>query len=401
MIMNSKQAIELDSLYMAETYGRFPIAFAKGKNASAYDCDGKKYLDLTSGIGVNSLGIADDEWVRAVSAQAADIAHICNYFVSPQTVTLAEKLVRLSGLKRVFMANSGGEANEGAIKTARKYSHDRYGEQRSTIISLCNSFHGRTVTTLAATGQDGFHTHFGPFTEGFKYSPLNDLAALKEAMTPDVCAVMAEPVQGEGGVYPMSDEFAEGMYELCREKDVLIIFDEVQCGIGRTGKMFAFENFNNVKPDIMTLAKGLGGGLPIGAFLLGEKCEHTLGHGQHGSTFGGNPVSAAGANVVIDRLTAPGFLDSVTEKGRYICGKISAMGIPYITEIRGRGMMLGAAVDVGSGKTAAAFAKKAAENGLLVLTAGGNTIRLLPPLTITYDELDEALALFEKTAGEI
>ncbi|MCR5262929.1 MAG: aspartate aminotransferase family protein [Clostridiales bacterium] len=399
--MTNNQAIELDSLYMAETYGRFPIAFSKGKNATAYDLDGKKYIDLTSGIGVNSLGIADDEWVKAVTSQVSDIAHICNYFVSPQTVALAEKLVKLSGMKRVFMANSGGEANEGAIKTARKYSHDKYGEQRSTIVSLCNSFHGRTVTTLAATGQDSFHTHFGPFTEGFKYSPLNDLKALEEALTPDVCAVIAEPVQGEGGVFPMSEEFAEGMRDLCDKNDILIIFDEVQCGIGRTGKLFAFENFKNVKPDIMTLAKGLGGGLPIGAFMLGEKCEHTLGHGQHGSTFGGNPVSAAGANVVIDRITSAGFLDSVVKKGEYIRKKIAAMDIPYAAEIRGRGMMLGIAVDSDSGKKAAVFSKKAAENGLLVLTAGGNTIRLLPPLTITYDELDEAMAQYKKTAKDL
>ena len=398
--MTNEQAIKLDSEYMIQSYGRNPAAISHGSGASMYSLDGKKYIDFTSGIGVNCLGYADPDWVSAVSAQLGEIAHMSNYFVSPKTAILAQRLVELSSMKRVFMSNSGAEANEGAIKTARKYSRDKYGEGRSTIITLINSFHGRTVTTLAATGQESFHKDFGPFTEGFKYSPLNDVEALEAAATSDVCAVMAEVVQGEGGVFPMTAEFAAALQSLCTDRDILLIFDEVQCGIGRTGKMFAWQHFDSVKPDIMTLAKGLGGGLPIGAFIVGDKCEYTIGKGQHGSTFGGNPVDAAGANDVLDKVSSPGFLDEVTEKGRYIANAIKSMNIPYLKQVRSLGMMIGAELVSPSegGAAAAAFAGLALQKGLLLLTAGSNTVRLLPPLTISTDEIEEGLRIFKATA---
>ncbi len=401
--MTNEQVIKLDSEYMVQSYGRYPVAISHGKGASMYSLDGKKYIDFTSGIGVNCLGCADPEWVSATAAQLGEAAHMSNYFVSPKTAVLAQRLVELSSMKRVFMANSGAEANEGAIKTARKYSRDKYGEGRSTIITLINSFHGRTVTTLAATGQDNFHKDFGPFTEGFKYSPLNDIEAVKAAATPDVCAVMAEVVQGEGGVFPMTDEFAAALYELCKERDILLIFDEVQCGIGRTGKMFSWQHFDYIKPDIMTLAKGLGGGLPIGAFIVGEKCEFTIGKGQHGSTFGGNPVAAAGANVVLDKVSRPGFMEEVAEKGRFIAEAIKAMNIPYLKEVRGLGMMIGAELISPSegGVAAGDFAGLAFNNGLLLLTAGSNTVRLLPPLTISMAEIEEGLRIFKEIAHKM
>lgn len=401
--MTNEQAIKLDSEYMVQSYGRHPVAISHGSGASMYSLDGKKYIDFTSGIGVNCLGYADPDWVSAVSAQLREVVHMSNYFVSPKTAILAQRLVELSSMKRVFMSNSGAEANEGAIKTARKYSRDKYGEGRSTIITLINSFHGRTVTTLAATGQDSFHKDFGPFTEGFKYSPLNNIEALKAAATSDVCAVMAEVVQGEGGVFPVTAEFVSALRRLCADRDILLIFDEVQCGIGRTGRMFAWQHFDSVKPDIMTLAKGLGGGLPIGAFIVGEKCEFTIGKGQHGSTFGGNPVVAAGSNAVLDKVSSPGFLDEVAEKGRYIADAIKSMNIPYLKEVRGLGMMIGAELVSPSegGAAAGAFAGLALQKGLLLLTAGSNTVRLLPPLTISMAKIEEGLAIFKETANKI
>ncbi|MDD4773875.1 MAG: acetylornithine/succinylornithine family transaminase [Eubacteriales bacterium] len=355
--------------------------------------DGREYIDFTSGIGVNTLGFADEGYIQAVTEQLRRFQHISNYYVSPVTALLAEKLTAVSGMDRVFFGNSGAEANEGAIKTARKYSYDRYGEGRSVIISLRDSFHGRTVTTLAATGQDKMHNiYFEPFTEGFRYIPMGDGAALEEALTADVCAVIAEPIQGEGGVNVMDDAYAALLRRLCAERDILLIFDEVQCGMGRTGRMFAYEYFG-FEPDIVTLAKGLGGGLPIGAFLCSKKCSGVLTAGNHGSTFGGNPVSAAAAFYVINRLASEGFLTSVTEKGAYIKSKIAAASLPSVTEIRGKGLMIGIAVNADPKE----YALRAAETGLLVLTAGSDAVRLLPPLNITYDEIDRGLAVLIET----
>lgn len=388
ILMTHDKAIALDNDKIMATYGRYPIAAADGKGAILRDLDGTEYIDFTSGIGVNSLGYSDDGYIAAITEQLSHFQHISNYFVSPVTAVLAEKLTALSGLDRVFFANSGAEANEGAIKTARKYSFDRYGEGRSTIISLVDSFHGRTITTLAATGQDNFHTFFGPFTAGFKYVPMGDTAALYAALTDDVCAIIAEPIQGEGGVNVMDDTYAAALRHVCDERDILLIFDEVQCGMGRTGRMFTYEYFG-FAPDVVTLAKALGGGLPIGAFICSKKCSAVLAAGDHGSTFGGNPVSAAAACYVVDRLTSEGFLDSVIEKSAYIMAEINKAALANVKEIRGKGLMIGIAVN-GVPKE---YAHRAFDGGLLVLTAGKDAVRLLPPLNITYDEIGRGLAI--------
>lgn len=386
--MNSKEIIALDDSYIMQTYGRLKIAPVSGKNATMIDADGKTYIDFTSGIGVNSLGWCDEGWKDAVYEQLDKIQHFSNYFYCQSAGELAKMLILASGLCRVFFGNSGAEANEGAIKLARKYSFDKYGKGRATVITLQNSFHGRTVTTLAATGQDVFHQYFYPFTEGFKYVPANDISALKEAITDDVCAIMAEPIQGEGGVNPLDLEYAKNLRALCDEKDIILIFDEVQTGIGRTGKLFGYEHFG-IKPDIVTLAKGLGGGLPIGAFIGGEKVEKTLSAGMHGSTFGANPVVCAGAAHVIKRVSDKTFLNEVTEKGEYIVNKLMSTNPSKVKAVRGKGMMLGIAV-LGNPKD---YLLAAAEKGLLVLTAGKDVVRLLPPLTISYEELDKGIEI--------
>lgn len=386
--MNTNEIIALDREYIMQTYGRLEIAPVKGKNATMTDADGKEYIDFTSGIGVNSLGWCDEGWMAAVEAQLHSIQHYSNYFFCGSAGKLAEKLVKASGLRRVFFGNSGAEANEGAIKLARKYSYDKYGEGRATIITLTNSFHGRTVTTLAATGQDVFHQYFYPFTEGFKYVAANDIDALTEAVTSDVCAVIAEPIQGEGGVNLLDPEYAVKLRTLCDERDILLVFDEVQTGIGRTGKLFGFEHFG-IKPDILTLAKGLGGGLPIGAFIAGEKCENTLGASMHGSTFGANPVVTAGALEVVSRVSEPVFLTEVAKKGEYLINKVMASKPLKVKAVRGRGLMIGFAVE----RSPKDILHVCADNGLLVLTAGKDVIRLLPPLTISYEEIDAGVSI--------
>ncbi len=392
--MTSNEIIALDKANIMQTYGRLNIVPVSGKNATMCDADGKTYIDFTSGIGVNALGWCDEGWISAVTEQLGKIQHFSNYFYCESAGRLAENLISASGLRRVFFGNSGAEANEGAIKLARKYSFDKYGEGRATIITLQSSFHGRTVTTLAATGQDVFHQYFYPFTEGFKYVPANDIDAMREAMTSDVCAVFAEPIQGEGGVNLLCPEYVKALRALCDERDVLLVFDEVQTGIGRCGKLFGFEHFD-VKPDILTLAKGLGGGLPIGAFIGGEKVENTLTAGMHGSTFGANPVVAAGACHVIDRVNTPEFLAEVEKKGKYIIDSIMSKNPSKVTAVRGRGLMLGFAVNVNPKD----ILHVCADNGLLVLTAGKDVVRLLPPLTISYEEIDKGCEILADALG--
>ncbi len=382
--MTANEIFTLDRENIMQTYGRLEIAPVSGKNATMCDSDGKSYIDFTSGIGVNCLGWCDEGWISAVTAQLGKIQHFSNYFFCESAGKLAKKLVDASGLCRVFFGNSGAEANEGAIKLARKYSYDKYGEGRATIITLQSSFHGRTVTTLAATGQDVFHQYFYPFTEGFKYVPANDIDAMREAMTADVCAVIAEPIQGEGGVNMLDTDYVKALRALCDERDVLLVFDEVQTGVGRTGTLFGFEAFG-VKADILTLAKGLGGGLPIGAFIGGEKVENTLTAGMHGSTFGANPVVCAGACEIIDRVNTPEFLAEVEAKGKYIIERVMAANPSKVKAVRGRGLMLGFVIE-GNPKD---ILHTCADNGLLVLTAGKDVIRLLPPLTISYEEIDK------------
>lgn len=375
--------------YVMNSYSRFNVALESGKGAKAYGC-GKSYIDFGSGIGVNALGYCDDGWVKAVSEQAAKLSHCSNLYYTPIQGELAELLCKRTGFKGVFFCNSGAEANEGAIKLARKYSFDKYGSGRATIVTLKNSFHGRTVTTLSATGQDVFHNFFFPFTEGFKFAEAGNFDSVKEACTKDVCAVLMEPIQGEGGVLPLDIEFVKKVAELCREKDILLMFDEVQTGIGRTGKFLAHEHFG-VKADVVSCAKALAGGLPMGAVLCRGGLENVLSAGTHATTFGGNPIACAGALEVVKRVSDEKFLKEVTEKGEYIKARLSK--IDGIGEIRGKGLMLGFDVDGVSSKDVAA---KAAENGLLILTAK-TALRMLPPLTITKEEIDCGLDILEDT----
>lgn len=378
---------ELDSKYIAPTYRRFPVEIVSGKGAVAYDVNGKKYIDMGSGIATNTFGYADTEWVAAVTEQLNAYSHTSNLYYTSPCVKLAEALCERTGMCRVFFGNSGAEANEGAIKTARKYSFDKYGEGRHKIVTLVNSFHGRTITTLAATGQEVFHTTFTPFTEGFMHVPANDTDAILAAMTDDVCAVMVEFVQGEGGVNALDKDYVSAIAKACEEKDVLLIADEVQTGNGRTGTLYAFEQFG-VKPDIISTAKGLGGGLPIGAVILGEKVKDTLSAGSHGSTFGGNPACAAGAYNVISRLDEK-FLAEVRAKSEYIFTRLASM--TGVQSVSGLGLMIGIKADKPTPEIIAA----GLERGVLFLSAK-DKLRLLPPLNITYEEIDEALAILAK-----
>ena len=389
--MNFEQIKALDEQYVLQTYGRNPVAIDHGKGATLWDTEGKQYIDFTSGIGVCSLGYANEAWAKAIYDQAMKVGHISNLFYTEPYAVLAEKLVKGSGMAGVFFGNSGAEANEGMIKLARKYSYDKYGQGRSTIITLNNSFHGRTITTLKATGQDHFHEFFFPFTEGFRYADANDIESVKAQGGDDVCGVMMELIQGEGGVNPLDKGFVQAVAALCAERDWLLLIDEVQTGIGRTGSLFAYQQFD-VHPDVVTFAKGIAGGLPFGGFLANEKCRAVLGKGTHGSTFGGNPMAAAAANVVMDAMT-PDFLREVTEKGAYLRERIAALNSPYVSGVRGMGLMIGVGIQ---GMTHTEMKDKLMAEGLLCLTAGSDTLRLLPPLVITGDELDRGLAIMAK-----
>lgn len=381
--MNTK---ELDNQYVAHAYGRFDVALTKGQGSTLYDENGKKYIDFGSGIGVTAFGINDPVWTKAVEEQLHRVQHTSNLYYTAPCAKLAQLLCEKSGMKKVFFGNSGAEANEGAIKFARKYSFDKYGAGRSTIITLVNSFHGRTITTLAATGQDSFHTVFDPFTPGFKYCPANDIEALQAAATDDVCAVLFECVQGEGGVNNLSSAFVNAIAKLAKEKDILIAVDEVQTGNGRTGTYFAYQQYG-ITPDIVTTAKGLGGGLPIGAVLFGEKLQDTMTPGSHGSTFGGNPVVAAGACSIVERIDDD-FLSEVQRKSEKI--RTALAKVKGVQSISGMGLMLGIETD----KPAGEVARACLANGLLILTAK-TKLRLLPALNISDAELDEGLEILK------
>ena len=333
-----------------------------------------------------SLGYANEKWARAIYDQAMKVGHISNLFYTEPYALLASKLVPAAGMAAAFFGNSGAEANEGMIKTARKYSYEKYGKGRSTIITLKNSFHGRTITTLKATGQDHFHEFFFPLTEGFRYAEANRMDSLLEAAGDDVCGVMMELIQGEGGVNPLEKDYVLEVAKLCAQRDWLLLVDEVQTGIGRTGTLFAYQQFG-IQPDVVTFAKGIAGGLPFGGFLTNEKCRNVLRAGDHGSTFGGNPMSAAAANVVMDTLTEE-FLDQVKEKGQYLRNGITALNSPCVSGIRGMGLMTGVGIQ---GMTHKELKDRLMEAGLLCLTAGKDTLRLLPPLVITREEIDRGL----------
>ena len=379
---------QLDQAYVANTYGRFDVALSRASGATYWDEEGKEYIDLGSGIAVTCFGACDPEWIAAVTAQMTTLGHTSNlYYTSPQ-VKLAEELCRRTGMKKVFFGNSGAEANECALKVARKYGSDHYADKRPVIITLKNSFHGRTIATLAATGQDVFHRNFGPFPEGFRYVAANDKAELDAALTPgDVCGMLIETVQGEGGVVSLDKDYVQYAWEKCRERDVLFMIDEVQTGNGRTGTLYSYMQFG-VEPDVVTTAKGLAGGLPMGACMLGEKAEAVLGRGDHGSTFGGNPICAAGALNVLSRID-DALLAGVKEREALIRGELE--GVPSCKGISGMGLMLGIAVEKPAGEIAAACLR----DGLMVLTAH-EKVRLLPPLNIDLDTLKRGLAILKK-----
>ena len=392
--MDHKELVELDHQYVMQTYGRFDVDIDHGQGATLYDLDGKEYIDFSSGIGVNSIGYANPKWVEAITQQAMKLGHISNLFYSQPYAKLAEKLCQRSGMAAAFFGNSGAEANEGMIKLARKYSFDRYGQGRSTIITLVNSFHGRTITTLKATGQEVFHNYFFPFTEGFRYARADDPADLEAQAGDDVCAVMVELVQGEGGVLPLDQDYVQAVAKLCRERDWLLLVDEVQTGVGRTGSLFAFQQYG-ILPDVCSFAKGIAGGLPMSGIMAAEKCRDVLTPGTHATTFGANPICAAAGLAVQEALT-DAFLAEVAEKGAYLRQKIEALDLPCFGKTRGLGLMIG--IEVREGWTNKALAARLIENGLLILTAGPG-MRLLPPLTITYEEMDKGVAILKRTLG--
>lgn len=390
--MDNKKIKELDNENIMHTYGRYDVCLTKGKGVYAYDDNGKKYIDVSSGIGVNCLGYCDDGWVKAVSEQAGTIQHISNYYYNKVAGVLAEKLTKATGLSKVFFGNSGAEANECAIKVARKYSFDKYGKGRDHIITLVNSFHGRTIATLSATGQDVFHNFFFPFVDGFDNAIANDIESLKDTITDKTCAVLLETVQGEGGVNILDSEYLQQVRKICDEKDILLIVDEVQTGVCRTGKLYGYMH-SGIKPDVVTSAKGLGGGLPIGICMVNDKLKDVMGPSTHGTTFGSNPVVCAGANYIIDTVNTPEFIEEINKKGAYFKEKIEK--IKGVKSVRQQGLMIGIEVEGNAGD----IAKKCTENGLLVITAK-TLLRMLPPLNIKYEEIDEALAILKKVMEE-
>ncbi len=379
---------EKDNSFIANTYARFPIALESGKGSLVYDNEGKEYIDLSTGIAVNTFGFSDEIWVKAVTDQLTKIQHASNLYYTAPCAELAKVLCERTGLKKVFFGNSGAEANECAIKVARKYAADKKGSEYNTIITLKNSFHGRTITTLAATGQDVFHNDFLPLTEGFKYCEAGNISELQELIASNkVCAIMFEFVQGEGGVLPLSKDFVDAIFEIAKKNDILTIADEVQTGNGRTGELYAFMKYG-VLPDIVSTAKGLGNGLPLGATMLGEKVKDVLTPSSHGSTFGGNPVACAGALSVIERIDDK-LLKEVREKSEYIINSLkNANGVKSVS---GLGLMLGIETE----KDAGEVIKYCSDNGILVIKAK-NKVRLLPALNIPFELLEKAVEVIKK-----
>ncbi len=375
------------------TYAHFPVSIEKGNSATFIDSEGNEVIDFGSGIGVNSLGYNNEGWLNAVTEQLKKVQHTSNLYYNSTVAEYAEMLTAKTGFNRVFLCNSGAEANECAIKLARKYSFDKYGENRYNIITLVNSFHGRTMATITATGQEHYHKFFDPFVQGFKYAESGNIEQLLELADETVCAIFLEVIQGEGGVVPTDFEYLKAVEKICNEKDILLIIDEVQTGMGRTGKLFAYEH-TGISPDVVTSAKGIGNGLPMGACLCTEKCANVLTAGTHGTTFGGNPVACAGAKYILNTLTDE-FLSEVAEKGEYIRARLAE--IEEVKSITGLGLMLGIELKT---KNAGEIAKKCSENGLLILTAKAK-LRMLPPLVITKAEIDKGIDILKNIIAEV
>ena len=382
-----------DKEYIANTYKRFNVVIKKGYNSTFVDENNKEYIDFSSGIGTNIFGACDKEWVDAVCNQAKTLQHTSNLYYTEPQVKLAKLLCEKTGMKKVFFANSGAESNECAIKTARKYSFDKYGNDRYEIITLVNSFHGRTIATLSATGQDVFHNYFFPFVDGFKYVPANDIEALKKTINKHTCAIMIETVQGEGGVNALNPEFIKYIDKVCKELDLVFIVDEVQTGNGRCGYLYSYMEYG-VTPDVVTTAKGLAGGLPFAAILFSEKVKNTLGYGEHGTTFGGNPVCASAAYSVMTRIDEK-LLNHVKECRKIIEDKL--LNVKGVKSISGKGLMVG--IELDSNIKAADVVQKGIEKGVICLTAK-TKIRLLPPLNISFDELNKGLDILIEAIGE-
>ncbi|MBE6700902.1 MAG: acetylornithine/succinylornithine family transaminase [Ruminococcaceae bacterium] len=379
---------EKDREYIASTYARFPLTLVSGKGAKVYDENGKEYIDLGSGIAVNVFGYCDDEWVKAVTEQLNKLQHTSNLFYSQPCAELAELLCKKTGMKKVFFSNSGAEANECAIKVARKYACEKKGKDTNVIITLKNSFHGRTITTLSATGQDSFHQDFLPLTEGFVYAEANNCEDLLSLVKENkVAAIMFETVQGEGGVLPLEKEFVDTIFKVAKEEDIITIVDEVQTGNGRCGALYNYMNYG-ITPDIVTTAKGIGGGLPLGATMLGEKVKDTLKAGDHGSTFGGNPVASAGALSIISRLDDT-LLSEVKKKSQYIFKALE--GAEGVKSVSGAGLMIGIECE----KDALDVISYCRENGVIVIKAK-NKVRLLPPINIEWEDLEKAMSVLIK-----
>ena len=382
---------QIDKQYVANTYSRFPVALLSGKGSLVYDETGKEYIDMGSGIGVTAFGIADDEWAAAVASQLGKLQHMSNLYYTEPCALLAKMLCERTGMKKVFFCNSGAESNEGMIKTARKYAADHKGAEYYTIVTLENSFHGRTITTLAATGQDHYHELFQPLTPGFVHAPANNLEAVKAAALENkAAAVMIECIQGEGGVIPLEKEFVQGLEAFCKEQDILLLVDEVQTGNGRTGALYAYMNYG-IHPDVVSTAKGIGGGLPLGAVMFGEKTEFTLGAGEHATTFGGNPVCCAGALSIMSRID-DALLAEVKEKSAWVFETLkNAEGVESVS---GMGLMIG----VKTTKPAGDVVKACMEKGVLCLTAK-DKVRLLPALNIPMEQLKKAIGVLMEVSA--
>ena len=391
--MTTQEYMELGDKYFVHTYNRYKIVMDKAKGVYIYDADGKKYLDFASGIGVASLGYGNKKYTDAIKSQIDKIMHTSNLFYNEPAVLAAEKLVKASGLEKAFFTNSGAEAIEGALKMAKRYAYDRDGKSDHEIIAMGHSFHGRTMGALALTGNEHYQKPFGPMISGIKFAEYNDLDSVKALVNDKTCAIILEPVQGEGGIYPADKEFIEGIRKICDEKDILMICDEVQCGMGRTGEMFAFQNYN-VKPDIIASAKALGCGVPVGAFVAGKKCCNSLVPGDHGTTYGGNPLVTSAVNAVFDIYEEENILENVKNVGAYLEEKLDELVNENKNIIlrRGKGLMQGLVLKTPVGDTI----NKAIEKGLLVISAAGNVLRLLPPLIITKENVDEMINILKE-----
>lgn len=391
--MQTKDIIRLDQQYYMRTFARFPIALSHGSGMKVWDMEGKEYLDFLGGIAVNVLGHNHPQLVEAISRQAAKLIHISNLFYSEPQAILAEKLVGLFGGKaRVFMANSGAEANEGAIKLVRKYAAEQ-GKGKFAIITTQHSFHGRTLATLTATGQPKYQEGFGPLPGGFTYAPYNDLAALKALVTDETCAIMVEPIQGESGVHVGTQQYLQGLRELCDQHGMLLIFDEIQTGVGRTGKMFAFEHYN-VKPDVITLAKGLGGGVPIGAVIAREEAANAFKPGDHGTTFGGNPLACAAALATLETIEQEDLLVNARQTGAYFRERLQELQKKHamITEVRGQGLIIGAQLNC-PGRP---LVEAVLQQGAIINCAGGDVLRFVPPLIVSKPDVDVLIEILDK-----